>query len=136
SQCGFRVRRPVMESDGGVGAQPKMESDEDLVARFQETREPGHFAPLFERYRAGVLRYCYKRLGRTELAADASQDTFVKVFTEIDKYKKSDRASFRGWVYTIAHDVAENYRLAADERRPERGDELLLSLAQPGSGNQ
>jgi len=85
------------------------DGDEALVARAKE--HPAAFAPLYRRYVGPIYGYCYQRLGTKELAEDATSQTFTKALAALPRYRSD---SFRGWLYTIAHNVVTDLH----RRRP------------------
>lgn len=85
-------------------------SDGVLVAAAQADRQA--FAPLYDRYVDPVYRYCLRRLGSREAAEDATSQVFAKALAALPAYR--DR-SFRGWLFTIAHNVVSDTRR---QRRP------------------
>jgi RNA polymerase sigma-70 factor (ECF subfamily) len=66
--------------------------------------DPRAFAPLYDRYFDPVYRYCYRRLGHPEAAADATGQIFVKALGALPGYR-DDAVSFRSWLFAIAHNV-------------------------------
>ncbi len=80
-------------------------SDGVLVAAAQADRQA--FAPLYDRYVDPVYRYCLRRLGSREAAEDATGQVFAKALAALPTYR--DR-SFRGWLFTIAHNVVSDTR--------------------------
>ena len=67
-------------------------------------RDPRAFAPLYARYFDPVYRYCYRRLGHREAAADATAQVFTKALAALPRYRE-DAPSFRSWLFAIAHNV-------------------------------
>lgn len=62
-------------------------------------------ADLVRRYYADVFRYCARRVAR-DLASDVAQETFVTVQQTIRRF--DEQASFRGWLFAIAHNHCRN----------------------------
>lgn len=54
---------------------------------------------LFDMYAPKMLGVCLRYAGSTELAEDALQDGFVKVFTKLNAY--SGQGSLEGWIRRI-----------------------------------
>jgi RNA polymerase sigma-70 factor (ECF subfamily) len=75
--------------------------------------DPRAFAPLYARYVDPVYRYCYRRLGNPEAAADATSHVFAKALAALPSYRE-DAPSFRSWLFAIAHNVI------ADDLRARR----------------
>src|SRR4051794_12919501 len=81
-----------------------------------------HFSLLYARYLDSVHRYCYRRLGSREAAEDATSLVFTKALAAFPHYR---HASFRGWLFTIAHHVVtDRYRGAQPEHPLETAVEL------------
>lgn len=128
-------------ADAGAGPerrQPESPADDALVDRAR--RDPRAFAPLYDRYAEPVYRYCYRRLGNHETAADATSQTFLKALAALPSYRQG---TFRGWLFTIAaHVVTDLHRrtrplasldhdtvaaLAVVDRAPSPEDHALLN---------
>lgn len=66
------------------------------------------FEILFKRYREEIYALCLGRtLGNTDDASDLVQETFVKVFLNLEKY--DPRYTFGQWIYTIARNTFIDY---------------------------
>ena len=106
--------------------------DDDARVIALAKSDPRAFAPLYARYFDPVYRYCYRRLGHPEAAADATAQVFAKALAALPRYRE-DAPSFRSWLFAIAHNVIaddlrarrpvapidEAARLAATEPSPE-----------------
>ena len=77
-------------------------SDAAMIAAART--DPHAFAPLYRRYVDPVYRYCYRRLGDPETAADATSQVFVNAIAALPGYR-DDAGSFRYWLFAIAHNV-------------------------------
>ena len=64
---------------------------------------------MIEKHYPSILRYCTWHCYNTDHAEDLTQETFLRVFRDIDSYEQ--RGSFRAYLYTIAH------HLCIDESR-------------------
>ena len=97
--------------------------DAALVARAQ--RYPREFAPLYDRYAEPVYRYCHRRLGCPDAAADATAVVFTRALAALPRYREG---SFRSWLFAIAHNaITDSYRSRAS--RPESPLEAAADLA-------
>ncbi len=92
------------------------ESDAALVRLAKQ--DVRSFAPLYERYRDDVLRYCVHCLGNWEDAADATQQTFTNALAALSRFQDTND-SFRSWLFRIAHNEVIN-RHRQRTRRPEQ----------------
>jgi RNA polymerase sigma-70 factor, ECF subfamily len=70
--------------------------DHDEAYRFVEE--------LFAKHQHEIYAYLLRMLRDTELAADLTQDAFVKAYKAYDALQKPENA--RAWLYQIAHRVA------------------------------
>lgn len=91
------------------------ESDSSLVRLAKQ--DIRSFAPLYERYRDDVLRYCVHCLGNWEDAADATQQTFTNALAGLARFQDTND-SFRSWLFRIAHNEVINHHRQRT-RRPE-----------------
>jgi RNA polymerase sigma-70 factor (ECF subfamily) len=90
---------PSQDSRGNSGI-----PDEDARLVVLAKADPRAFAPLYTRYFDPVYRYCYRRLGHPEAAADAAAQVFAKALAALPGYRE-DAPSFRSWLFAIAHNV-------------------------------
>ena len=85
-------------------------SDEELACRAQQGCTAS-FEDLVRRFQVPLLHFLRKRTSSAGSAhADAEdllQDTFVRAYENLDKYRSSWR--FRTWVYTIARRLSINH---------------------------
>ncbi len=70
--------------------------DHDTAGAFVET--------LFAKHHGEIYAYLVRMLRDPELAADLTQDAFVKAYRAYDTLQKGENA--RAWLYQIAHRVA------------------------------
>jgi RNA polymerase sigma-70 factor (ECF subfamily) len=99
---------PIYESSIGEVLAGTDLTDLALVARAK--RDPRDFALLYGLYLDPVLQYCYRRLRTREAAEDATSQVFIQALTGLSKFN-DQRGSFRGWLFTIAHNVLiDHYR--------------------------
>ncbi len=70
--------------------------DRDEAARFVET--------LFGKHHGEIYAYLLRMLREPELAADLTQDAFIKAYRNYETLEKPENA--RAWLYQIAHRVA------------------------------
>lgn len=70
--------------------------DRDAAGRFVEA--------LFAKHHGEIYAYLVRMLRDPEMAADLTQDAFVKAYRAYDTLEKGENA--RAWLYQIAHRVA------------------------------
>jgi RNA polymerase sigma-70 factor (ECF subfamily) len=74
-------------------------SDQELLEKFRQSGDNSWLGLLLERYTLLLFGVCMKYLKDEEGAKDAVQQIFLKVITELPKYKVD---YFKSWLYTIA----------------------------------
>lgn len=65
------------------------------------------------RYSSAVLKLCFMYLGSTEMAKDAMQDTFVKVWKHMDQFQSRHELSAKAWIIKIAVNTCRDYQRTA-----------------------
>ena len=82
-------------------------SDAQLVT-FALDGDSVAFETLFMRYREGIYNLCLQRTGgNVDDASDLMQETFVKVYVNLEKY--DSKFTFGQWSYTIARNNFIDY---------------------------
>lgn len=119
-------------------------TDEALMHKFCAGEAHG-FALLYARHEKPLYRYVRRLLGSSERLQvdDVFQDTWMKLVDARDKWEARDNATFKTWLYTLAHNRAidvlrkSGREISADDGW-ESGDEQVLwqlwtasSAAQP-----
>ena len=77
-------------------------SDEELLEGYAQG-DPEAFESFFVRHRGRVYQYALKKLTRPELAAEVTQDIFLKLHAKIHLYKTN--AAALPWFFTIVHNA-------------------------------
>jgi RNA polymerase sigma factor (sigma-70 family) len=92
-------------------------ADDDATLVLAAQRDPRAFAHLYLRYVDPVYRYCHRRLGTKEAAEDATSLVFAKALAALPRYRV-ENASFRAWLFAIAHNAVVDVHRAAVVTRP------------------
>ena len=109
---------------------PPPDPDPDLAAVRAAQADRAAFAVLYRRYLDRVYGYCFYLLGDHHDAEDATERTFLAALAAIDGF--SDRgASFRAWLFRIAHNQLAN---ALRTRRRRRAEPLGTADVEPTGG--
>jgi len=74
-------------------------TDQELLDRYHSDRNNEWLGVLLQRYTLLLLGVCMKYMRQEEEAKDCVQQIFVKIITELPKYKVE---FFKSWIYTIA----------------------------------
>lgn len=78
-----------------------MTPDQDKEDIQAARTDPNGFTVLYDRYFSDIFRFVHRRLEQRDLAADITQETFLKAMVALPRYQ--DRGlPFRAWLYRIA----------------------------------
>ncbi len=91
-------------------------TDEELVQRVREGDQRA-MNVLVDRHHGVVFRSCAAILSDEDLAADASQNSFLKAFRAIDRFR--GEAAFRTWLLAIAGNEARGLLRKVKQRRED-----------------
>ena len=80
--------------------------DEELVSNTILEVE-GAFDELVHRYTTPIYNFAYRLTGNIEYAEDITQETFIKVWKNIKKYKSE--YAFKSWIFTIARNTTTDF---------------------------
>ncbi|MCX7826959.1 MAG: sigma-70 family RNA polymerase sigma factor [Verrucomicrobiae bacterium] len=80
--------------------------DAALVARAR-ANDPSAFDALVERYKQRIYTTCYHMTSNHEDANDLAQETFIRAFKYLDRFKGD--SSFYTWLYRIAVNTTLNF---------------------------
>lgn len=81
--------------------------DEKLIRKAKDGSRKA-FDELVRQYLPRVFRLLYDMTGNYEDAQDLTQETFIKVYTSIDRFR--GEAKFSTWLYRIAYNAAIDFR--------------------------
>ncbi|MCA9133099.1 MAG: sigma-70 family RNA polymerase sigma factor, partial [Planctomycetales bacterium] len=90
-------------------------TDEELLRSFVEDGDRSSFELLLRRYQHEIYSYLRRYLADDELAEDAFQLTFIRVYQKAGQFDLSRR--FRPWLYGVATNQAIDLK-RRDKRRP------------------
>lgn len=80
--------------------------DEELVRRAQKD-DTVAFDRLVERHYRRIFSLAFQMLGNSDEAADATQETFIKAFENLKRFRGD--ASFASWIYRIAVNTCRDF---------------------------
>ncbi|AYN05924.1 MULTISPECIES: RNA polymerase sigma factor [unclassified Flavobacterium] len=69
--------------------------------------EVNMFAVLVDRYKDMIFTLAVKMVKNREVAEEVSQDTFIKIFNSLGKFKGDSK--FSTWIYKIAYNTCLDY---------------------------
>ena len=102
-------------------------TDEELVERVREGDEQA-MNVLVDRHHGVVFRTCAAILSDEDLAADASQNSFLKAFKAIDRFR--GEAAFRTWLLAIAGNEARGLLRKIKRRREDTLEDVDVLRAE------
>lgn len=86
----------------------KEQDDLSLISEATASHSREAFGRLVVRYQSPIRRFfLHQTLGDTQLSDDLSQDTFVKAYLNIGKFRGD--SAFLTWLYRIAYNVLYDY---------------------------
>ena len=84
-----------------------MEKDDaELIALFKAGDEHA-LALLIKKHVKSVYNFAFRLLGDTTLAEDTTQETFIKAWKNLDRFRVNE--SFHAWLFTIARNTATDH---------------------------
>jgi RNA polymerase sigma factor (sigma-70 family) len=63
-------------------------------------REPAAFEALVRRHQAPLFNFCLRMLGQSDDAADVAQDTFIQLYSHLDRI--DEREPLAPWLFRVA----------------------------------
>jgi RNA polymerase sigma-70 factor (ECF subfamily) len=117
-----------------VGARPS-DGDPDRPDVLAAQRDRGAFDVLYRRYLDRVYGYAFYQLRDHHDAEDATERTFLAALRALPAFRH-EGATFRAWLFRIAHNTILNARRSRFRRRTEplpEGMERIAPNADPAS---
>lgn len=104
---------PAIPFDAPGPGAAALDSDAALMARVQ-AGDHGAFEPLVRRYEKRLFGYFLNLVEDPATAADLAQETFVRVYRAVPRYRESGR--FESWLFRIAANLVRSRRRRPDQR--------------------
>ena len=101
-----------------IPAQEKTSSERDLdwaIVQRVQAGNVGAFDQLVQKYREHIFSVIYNMTSNREDASDLTQDTFIKAFQAIGRFK--GKSSFFTWIYRIAINTTMTFLKKRNRRR-------------------
>lgn len=102
----------------------KIEISEEQLVFALKSKSTVAFEILYDRYSALIYGIINKIVNNTEFAEDATQETFIKIYNNIDKFDAS-KARLATWLINVARNTAldvvksKNYNQSAKNQNVE-----------------
>ena len=118
------MNRGQQHLEGGGGLDPDVGDVRAAQA------DPAAFGALYRRYLDRVYGYCFYLLGDHHDAEDATERTFLAALGAIRRFHDQG-ASFRSWLFRIAHNQVANALRTRARRRTARLDLVPEPVGEP-----
>ncbi len=105
-----------MSTDPSPDRARLVDADLDAVRAAQADRAA--FAILYRRYLEPIYGYCFYLLGDHHDAEDATERTFLAALGALDRFR-DEGATFRSWLFRIAHNQLANALRTRDRQRTD-----------------
>lgn len=100
------------------------------------------YAEIIRRYHDRVHRHCFGMLGSLDKAEDAAQESFIKAYKSLDKFR--EESAFSTWLYRLTSNHCLDVLRGQSRQRTESLDALMEAqadrleqlLASQGSPNE
>jgi len=105
--------------------------DEELMQRVSSKDDDRAYGELYHRHARRLMGFFFRQMNGDEaLAADLTQDAFLRVWTARDRFSGT---SFRTWLLTIGYNLVKNhFRHSGHQREYEQ---LLVQTEQEETDN-
>ena len=106
-------------------------TDEELMQRVSSKDDDRAYSELYHRHARRLMGFFFRQMNGDEaLAADLTQDAFLRVWTARDRFSGT---SFRTWLLTIGYNLVKNhFRHSGHQREYEQ---LLVQTEQEVTDN-
>lgn len=85
------------------------DNDGLLYIRFLTTGDQDALEVLFNKYKEGLVLFIYGFVQNIDIAEELMMDTFALLVSGVARYKKTDNALFKTWLYAVAKKQALLY---------------------------
>jgi len=121
----------MTEADRTAGTGNVADTEQQLVDRCRRGDQDA-WRELVSQHASAVFGLCYRMVGRVDQAEDLTQETFTRVFQQLDRYQ-SGQGAFGAWLMAVSRNLAiDHWRRMRHERGNMLGDGSLANLASRG----
>ncbi len=76
-----------------------------------------------------IYRFVYRKIGDTQTSEDIVSSVWIKILNKIENYEEQSGATFKSWIYRIAHNsVIDYYRTKREQTDIDEIPEPSFSL--------
>lgn len=92
--------------------------DDALLIRAFQAGDKAAFDKLVLKHQHKLINLCYRFLGDYQEANDSAQETFIKVYRSLNRFRFE--SAFSTWLYRIAVNTCKNRLMSQDFRRSRK----------------
>lgn len=101
-------------------------TDEELIELCKEGDKLA-FEVLIKRYHSPIYNYIYSFTNNKELSEDITQETFIKMVNNIEKYRSIFGTKFSTWLFKIArNNITDEFRKTKEYISIDKDDGIEL----------
>lgn len=101
----------------------QISAEQKEILRAKE--DPRFFAPIYNRYHKPIMHFVYQRVDSVELAADLTQQIFLKAMTNLQKYEFRG-LPFSSWLFRVAsNELNQHFRKNSKHRTINLSDTMV-----------
>ena len=67
------------------------------------------FWEIYKKYIGDIYRFVYRKVGNVQVSEDITSSIWIKILNSIHTYEEQSGASFKSWIYRIAHNSVIDY---------------------------
>ena len=119
-------------------------TDDELMRRVTEDGDDRAYGELYHRHARRLMGFLYRQMNGDEaLAADLTQDAFMRVWTARNKFSGTN---FRTWLLTIGYNLVRNhyrhnehqkqYELFSKQTGEESADSIIIDQMESDAFDQ
>lgn len=105
----------------------EIRTDAELIAAYCDARDETAFTEIVSRHRQMVFRACFRMLGNTHEAEDATQAVFIVLVKKATGLRRV--TNLAGWLYRVARNVS--YESLRQAKQSRRGRKLSCNSIRP-----
>jgi len=83
--------------------------EDAVLVRSYRDGNNSSFSKIYDRYVGDIYRFIMRKVWDRETSEDITSQVWVKVLHNIDSYQEQSGATFRSWIYRIAHNTVIDY---------------------------
>lgn len=101
---------------------PSQFTDEEIVVEILKSSKNNLFEIIYDRYVDKIFRKCISFTNDQDEAKDLAHDVFIKIYTNLSKFK--GQSKFSTWVYAVTYNKCVDYQKEIKKIRTFKDDYL------------